>query len=125
MPCGAFRQYLLQETGKISLYRASASLLHVPREMGYGERTMPRVAKPKPLGKVVHYYDRLGVAIVELQKSLKVGDIVLFRRGEEEFAQPIASMQIDRTSVVKAKKGDAIGVKVARPVKEGALVMAA
>ncbi len=94
-------------------------------ENGYGGHAMPRVAKPKPLGKVVHYYDRLGVAIVELQKSLKVGDIVLFRRGEEEFAQPIDSMQIDRASVVKAKKGDAIGIKVTRPIKEGALVMAA
>lgn len=86
---------------------------------------MPRIVKPKPLGKVVHYYDRLGVAIIELQKGLKVGDIVLFRRGEQEFAQPIASMQIDRESVGKAKKGDAVGIKVAQPVKEGALVLPA
>lgn len=86
---------------------------------------MPRTAKPKPLGKVVHYYDHLGVAIVELQKALKVGDIILFRRGEQEFAQPIASMQIEHASVEKAKKGDAVGIKVTQPVKEGALVLPA
>lgn len=86
---------------------------------------MPRVAKPKPLGKVVHYYDRLGVAIIELKKGLKVGDIVLFHKGEQEFAQPIGSMEIDHASVAKAKKGDAVGIKVTQPVKEGALVLPA
>lgn len=93
--------------------------------MGYGGCAMPRAVKPKPLGKVVHYYDRIGVAIVELQKGLKVGDIVLFKRGEEEFAQPVDSMQIDRASIAKAKKGDAVGIRVSRPIKEGALVMPA
>lgn len=86
---------------------------------------MPRTAKPKPLGKVVHYYDRLGVAIIELKKALKVGDIVLFHKGEQEFAQPIDSMQIDHTSVAKAKKGDAVGIKVTHPIKEGTLVLPA
>ncbi len=86
---------------------------------------MLRVAKPKPLGKVVHYYDHLGVAIIELQKGLHVGDVVLFKRGEQEFAQPISSMQIDHASVPKAKKGDAVGIKVTQPVKEGALMLAA
>lgn len=86
---------------------------------------MPRVAKLKPLGKVVHYYDRLGVAIIELQKGLKVGDIVLFRKGEQEFAQPIDSMQVDHASVAKAKKGDAVGIKVTQPMKEGTLVLPA
>lgn len=86
---------------------------------------MPRAVKPKPLGKVVHYYDRLGVAIIELQKALKVGDIVLFQRGGQEFAQPIASIQIDHESITKAKKGDAIGLKVTQPVKEGTLVLPA
>ncbi|MEK7201484.1 MAG: hypothetical protein AAB737_02535 [Patescibacteria group bacterium] len=84
---------------------------------------MPRVAKPKPLGKVIHYYDRLGVAIIELKKGLKVGDIVLFQKGEREFAQPIDSMQIDHASVAKAKKGDAVGIKVTQPIKEGTLVL--
>lgn len=91
--------------------------------MGYGVAAMPRVAKPKPIGKVIHYYDKIGVAIVALQKALKVGDVVLFQRGELEFAQPIDSMQVEHASIPKAKKGDEVGIKVAQPVKEGALVL--
>lgn len=86
---------------------------------------MPRVVKPKPLGKVIHYYDRIGVAIVHLEKAMKVGDMVLFKHGEQEFAQPIDSMQVEHESIEKAKKGQEIGVKVLQPTKEGSLVLPA
>ncbi|MBU0766265.1 hypothetical protein KKF55_00555 [Patescibacteria group bacterium] len=83
---------------------------------------MATATKVKPIGKVVHYYDKIGVAIVELVKPLKVGDTVLFQRGEFEFEQPIDSMEVEHASVAKAKKGDVIGMKVDQPVKEGTLV---
>jgi len=38
----------------------------------------------KAIGKVVHYYDKLGVAIIDLEKGgLKVGDELKFKRGED------------------------------------------
>ncbi len=83
---------------------------------------MPVAAKPKPIGKVVHYYDKIGVAIVELTKTIKVGDSVKFHRGDSEFTQQVSSMQVEHENVEKAKKGDAIGIKVDQPVKEGAEV---
>jgi len=83
---------------------------------------MPAATKQKPIGKVVHYYDKIGVAIVELKKPLKVGDSVKFHRGDSEFSQIVSSMQVEHENVKKAKKGDAIGVKVDEPVKEGAEV---
>ncbi len=74
----------------------------------------------KPIGKVVHFYDKLGVAIVDLDKGgLKVGDEVKFKRGEEEFSQKIESLQVDREPVESVKKGDSFGLKVDKPVKVG------
>lgn len=74
----------------------------------------------KPIGKVVHFYDKLGVAIVDLDKGgLKVGDEVKFKKGEEEFSQKIESLQVEREAVESVKKGDSFGLKVDKPVKVG------
>lgn len=74
------------------------------------------------VGKVVHYYDKAGVAIVELSGKIAVGDTVKFKHGEDEFEQEIASMQIEHGAVEAAKKGDAVGIKVDQKAKEGTLV---
>lgn len=85
-----------------------------------------KMKKEKPIGKVVHYYDRIGVAILELQSPLKVGDSVTLKRGEiEMLTQKITSMQIEHTQIQKAKKGDVIGVKVTKEIPEGAVVLPA
>ncbi|MFA6038774.1 MAG: hypothetical protein WCV62_04080 [Candidatus Peribacteraceae bacterium] len=81
--------------------------------------------KEKIIGTVEHYFDRIGVAIVELKAPLKVGDAVVFRKGETEFTQPVASLQVEHAQVDKAKKGDQVGMKVDAPVKEGTEVLAA
>ena len=74
----------------------------------------------KPIGKVVHYYDKLGVAIVDLGSGgLKVGSEVKFKRGEEEFTQKVGSLQVEHESVDSVKKGDSFGLKVDKPVKVG------
>ena len=76
-----------------------------------------------PIGKVMHYYDKIGVAIVELSAPLNKGDkISIEREGAEPFEQTVESMQVEHKSVLKAKKGDAIGLKVVQPAKEGAKV---
>tara|TARA_Y100000310_G_scaffold318790_1_gene373270 strand:- start:197 stop:598 length:402 start_codon:yes stop_codon:yes gene_type:complete len=86
---------------------------------------MPVKAPAKSIGKVVHYYDKLGVAIIELASSLKVGDTVKFQRGEQEFTQEVDSLQIEHESVEKAKKGEFVGIKVSEPAKEGTVVLRA
>ncbi len=74
----------------------------------------------KPIGKVVHFYDKLGVAIIDLDKGgLKAGDEIKFKRGEEEFSQKIESLQVDHESVDQVKKGDSFGLKVDKPTKPG------
>lgn len=74
----------------------------------------------KVIGKVVHYYDKLGVAIIDLKSGkLKVGDQLKFKHGDEEFSQKVASLQIEHKVVESVKKGDSFGVKVDKPTKPG------
>lgn len=75
--------------------------------------------KEKSLGKIDHYFDKIGVAAMTLGDSLKVGDTIRIEGGSVAFAQQIASMQIDHESVNTAKKGDEVGFKVKQKVREG------
>ena len=71
------------------------------------------------VGKITHYYDKIGVAVVELEGTLKEGDEIRISGHGNEFTQKAESMQIEHEQVKKAKKGDAVGLKVEQPVKDG------
>ena len=75
------------------------------------------------IGKVIHYYDKLQVAIVELAAELSVGDKIKFVRGGEDlFEQNVDSIQIEHEKKESAKKGEVVGLKVEKELKEGAEV---
>lgn len=71
------------------------------------------------VGSITHYYDRIGVAVVEVLAPIKVGDRIKIKGHEREFEQEIASMQIEHENIKKAKKGDNVGLKIEQPVKKG------
>ena len=71
------------------------------------------------VGKVIHYYDKIGVAVIKLSKPLKVGDSVKFVHGENEFTQSIESMQLEHVQVESGKKGQEVAVKVDKETKSG------
>ena len=71
------------------------------------------------IGEVSHYYDKLSVAIVELDGTLSVGDSIKFVRGGEDlFEQKVESIQIEHEKKDSAKKGDVIGLGTNEAVKE-------
>ncbi len=73
------------------------------------------------VGKVTHYYDKIGVAVVELNAKLSSGDKIKFVRGGEDlFEQDVKSMQVEHDKIDSAKKGDVVGLKTDSEVKEGA-----
>lgn len=73
------------------------------------------------LGKVTHYYDKIGVCVILLEDTLIVGDTIRFVRGGEDlFEQKVDSIQLDHKSVDNADKGSEIGLKTLQPVKTGA-----
>ncbi|MDD5535113.1 MAG: translation elongation factor-like protein [Candidatus Paceibacterota bacterium] len=73
----------------------------------------------KLIGKITHYFNKIQVAIIELTEEIKIGDKIHVKGHNTDFEQDITSMQIDRVDVEKAKKGDAIGLKVDEKVREG------
>jgi putative protease len=65
------------------------------------------------VGVVSHYFGHIEVAAIELTDgALEVGDMIHILGHTSDFTQPVDSMQIEHESVEKAKKGDAIGIKV-------------
>lgn len=78
--------------------------------------------KTLSIGHISHYYDKIGVAVLELTGSVKVGDSIKITKGDQEFTQTVSSMQVEHESVKSAKKGDSVGLKVDQPVKPGAAV---
>lgn len=72
----------------------------------------------KPVGKVTHYYDKIGVAIIELSDSLKQGERVKFVGKEGEFTQEVTSMQYEHQPLETANKGQSVGMKVDQKVRE-------
>lgn len=83
------------------------------------------MSKDNLIGKVTHWYDKLGVAVVKLNSALKVGDQIKVKRGDEEFTDTVDSMQLDHKPVDSGKKGDEVAVKVSKQAKEGAEIYAA
>lgn len=71
------------------------------------------------VGTIVHYFDKIGVAVLELSGTLAVGDTIRISGHGAEFTQPVDSMQIEHERIPEAKKGQAVGLKVTQPVKEG------
>lgn len=76
------------------------------------------------IGRVIHYYDKIGVAVVKLDKALKTGDKVKFIHGENSFEQTIESMQLDHQSITEGKSGDEVAIKVDSTAKDGTVVEA-
>lgn len=76
----------------------------------------------KELGKVVHWYDKIGVAVIKLAGSLKVGDKIKVKHGETEFEETVSSMQLDHKPVEGGKKGQEIAVKFSQQAKDGSVV---
>lgn len=72
------------------------------------------------IGTVSHYYDKIGVAIVELNGTISVGDRIKFiRSGEDLFEQVVESIQVEHKKLDSAVRGDVVGLKTQQAVKEG------
>jgi len=74
----------------------------------------------KLVGKVAHYFTKIGVAVIDLSAELKVGDIIaIVGKGGTKVEQVVTSMQIEKAQVPVAAKGQSIGLKVSGRVHEG------
>lgn len=72
----------------------------------------------KLVGRVSHYYGRIGVAVVDVIDTVKVGDTIRIKGGIRDFEQTIDSMEIEHQKVEVATKGQSIGLQVVERVRE-------
>ena len=73
----------------------------------------------KLIGKITHYFSKIGVAVIELSDTLKVSDTIRIVGGQTDFNQQVESMEIEHKKVKEAKAGDSVGLKVEQKVREG------
>jgi len=82
------------------------------------EETLPP-EEGKLIGKVTHYFGNIGVVVIELSDTIKVGDAIRIVGGTTDFDQQVESMEVEHKKVDTAKPGDSVGLKVVQKVREG------
>ncbi|MFH1420547.1 MAG: hypothetical protein ABIG30_01110 [Candidatus Aenigmatarchaeota archaeon] len=70
------------------------------------------------IGKIMHFYNKIGVAAIELTGELKVGDTLHVKSDSTDFTFTVESMQIEHESVTEAGAGDQVGIRVPETVHE-------
>lgn len=74
----------------------------------------------KLIGEVIHYFSKIGVAVIKLSDKLSAGETIRIAGGEDtDFSQTVKSMEVEHEKIEKAKKGDEVGLKVDKKVREG------
>ena len=73
----------------------------------------------KLIGKVTHYFDKIGVAVIALSDTIKEGDPISIEGSITNIQQSASSIQIDRKPVESAKKGQSVGLKIEGKAREG------
>jgi translation initiation factor IF-2 len=71
-----------------------------------------------PVGRIVHYYPRINVGIVELTDGeINLGDVIHVQGKRTNLVQPVDSLQIDHQNINHADKGRRVGIKVKDKVR--------
>lgn len=73
----------------------------------------------KFLGRITHYFTNIGVAVVELEDNVQVGDEIAIEGVTTNFTQKIETMQIDQRDIERADVGQSVGLRVIDRVREG------
>lgn len=73
----------------------------------------------KEVGRVTHYFTKIGVAVVKLTDELSVGNKILIQGATTDLEQTVASMQIEHENITTARRGQGIGLKAEKRVREG------
>jgi putative protease len=76
----------------------------------------------REVGKVLHFFGRINVAIIELKDTISVGDRILIKGPTTDIKQVVDSMEIEHEKVEQATVGQSIGMKVKNHVREKDIV---
>ncbi len=77
------------------------------------------MASGELLGKVTHFFDKINVAVIRLDRTVKAGEMVHFLGRSTDFEQAIDSMQVEHQPVSEGAPGTEVAVKVLQRVHAG------
>lgn len=77
------------------------------------------MAEGERIGEVTHYFNKINVAVIELEKPLYKGDRLHFLGAHTDFPQVIESIQVEHEDVEEVDAGGEAAVKVAKRVRRG------
>ena len=72
----------------------------------------------REVGRVLHFFGRINVAVIELKDTISIGDQILIKGPTTDIEQTVDSMEIEHAKVNQANAGQSIGMKVKRRVRE-------
>jgi len=94
---------------KIAVRRAKPAVAATPAVPANEER----------IGIVTHYFNHLGVAIIQLESGvLHEGDTVHIKGHTSDFRQQVGSMEVDHVHVSETRPGQSFGLKVKDHARE-------
>jgi putative protease len=74
------------------------------------------------VGTIAHFFNKIGVAVIELTDVLKVGDSIKIVGKNTDFEQVVDSMEMDKQKIETAAAGNLVGLKINQKAKEGSRV---
>lgn len=72
----------------------------------------------KEIGVVTHYFGKVGVGMIRLTDSIKVGDTIRVKGHSGELTQQVSSMQMDYKNIEEANAGQEVAIKMDQKVHE-------
>ena len=70
------------------------------------------------VGRITHFFSKIGVAIAELTAPLTVGARILVKGPSTDFEQIVESMQIEHENIQGAEAGQSVGLKLTQRARE-------
>ncbi len=74
------------------------------------------------IGKVVHFFSKINVAVITLSTNLNVGDKVKIGYHGGEFEQTVDSMEVNHAKVQSGKAGEEVAIKTIQETHQNAKV---
>ena len=108
-----------KSTKKIAIRKTKPKKSIIKKKNAVKQIIIKPTSKGKLIGRIAHFFDKIGVTVIKLNAPLVVGDRIQIIGGETDFQQTVKSMQIEHEQITKAKATDEIGMKVDKKVREG------
>jgi len=70
------------------------------------------------IGKVTRFFDRMSVAVVQLEGELLLGDWILIEGKRTRLEQQVTSMQINHQAIDKGAPGEEVAIKTDDVVRQ-------